>query len=115
ARPRSVMRNPIPALTALGRAARMLLLMATVGAMGSMEKTRPLMTKNGLPARCGRPTVEAAAMYSLASRVAAGGAREATESGATASAVSAAARYDGRCSVSEMGAVMVALSCARNR
>ena len=40
---------------------------------GSMENTRPIRTKNGLPGGCGRPTTYAAAMYSLVSHIAVDG------------------------------------------
>ena len=63
----------MPADTALQIAARMLMRMATVGAIGRIEKTRPRMTNSGLPGGCGRPSVYAAAMYSLVSHIAVDG------------------------------------------
>jgi hypothetical protein len=72
---RSVIRNHMPADTALDTAARMLTRAATEPAMGSSEKKRPINTKNGLPGGCGMPRVYAAAMYSLVSHIAVDGAR----------------------------------------
>src|SRR5262245_64407248 len=71
---RSVIRNHIPAETALQIAARMLILTAIDDAIGKIEKTRPMMTNSGLPGGCGRPSVYAAAMYSLVSHIAVDGA-----------------------------------------
>src|SRR5688572_14732037 len=67
---RSVMRNHIPAEIALVSAARMLILCATVGAIGRMAKKRPRIMNRGLPGGCGSPITYAAAMYSLASHIA---------------------------------------------
>src|SRR3954465_8521435 len=72
---RSVIRNHIPAETALESAARMLTRIATVGAMGRWLKTCPMSTKNGLPGGCGIPRTYAEAMYSLASHIAVEGER----------------------------------------
>ena len=47
---------------------------ATVEAIGRIAKTRPMRTKNGFPGGCGRPSVYAAAMYSLVSHIAVDGA-----------------------------------------
>src|SRR6266542_7111206 len=69
-RTRSVIRNHIPAEAALQSAARMLILIATLGAIGRRENTRPMRTKNGLPGGCGRPRRYAATMYSLVSHMA---------------------------------------------
>ena len=52
---RSVMRNHMPADTALQIAARMLMRTATVVAIGRIENTRPMMTKSGLPGGWGSP------------------------------------------------------------
>ena len=54
---RSVIRNHIPADTALDSAASTLMRMATVGAIGRIAATRPMSTKNGLPGGCGSPSV----------------------------------------------------------
>ena len=53
---RSVMRNHIPALTALESAARRFTRIAIVGAMGNNVNTRPSSTKNGFPGGCGMPS-----------------------------------------------------------
>src|SRR5437764_5442162 len=71
---RSVMRNHMPAETALQIAARMLILTATELAIGRIENTRPMMTKSGYPEGWGMPSVYAAAMYSLVSHMAVDGA-----------------------------------------
>src|ERR1043165_4841668 len=71
---RSVMRNHMPADTALQMAARMLIRTATDDAMGRIENTRPTMTNSGFPGGWGRPKVYAAAMYSLVSHIAVDGA-----------------------------------------
>ena len=68
------MRNHIPAAPALQSAARMLIRMATLGAIGRIAKKRPSNTKKGLPGGCGRPRVYAATMYSLVSHIAVDGA-----------------------------------------
>ena len=60
----------MPADTALQSAARMLMRAATEPAMGRIEKTRPMRTNSGLPGGWGRPSVYAAAMYSLVSHIA---------------------------------------------
>ena len=41
---------------------------ATLGAMGRIENTRPSSTKSGLPGGCGMPSTFAAAMYSEVSQ-----------------------------------------------
>lgn len=64
----------MPAAAALERAASTLIRAATVDAIGNNEKTRPMITKNGLPGGCGSPKVYAAAMYSLVSHIAVEGA-----------------------------------------
>jgi hypothetical protein len=51
------MRNHIPAAPALHRAARILIRIATLGAIGIIAKKRPSKTKNGLPGGCGKPNV----------------------------------------------------------
>jgi hypothetical protein len=56
-RTRSVMRNHIPAETALQIAASRLMRSATVGAIGRMANTRPISTNSGLPGGCGSPRV----------------------------------------------------------
>src|SRR4051812_45530933 len=66
---RSARRTHSPADTALQIAARMLIRIATVDAMGRIENTRPTMTKSGLPGGWGSPSVYAAAMYSLVSHI----------------------------------------------
>src|SRR5688500_19808646 len=71
---RSVMRNHIPADTALETAASTLTRAAIVGATGSSVKNFPMSTKNGFPGGCGSPIVYAAAMYSLVSHIAVDGA-----------------------------------------
>src|SRR5688572_22420068 len=63
-------RNHTAAATALEIAASTLMRMATLGAIGRIEKNRPTMTNSGLPGGCGMPKVYAAAMYSLASHIA---------------------------------------------
>src|SRR5215204_3690731 len=94
---RSVMRNHIPALTALHTAASTFTRKATVGPnSGLIANTRPSNTKNGLPGGCGSPNVYAAAMYSLVSHIAVEGARVSRYRTSTASEAIAAARYDGR-------------------
>src|SRR5438034_72035 len=70
---RSVIRNHMPAETALQIAARMLIRIATLDAMGKIEKTRPRMTNSGLPGGWGMPRVYAAAIYSLVSHIAVDG------------------------------------------
>jgi hypothetical protein len=62
------------AVAALVTAARMLIRIATLGAMGRSAKTRPSSTKSGFPGGCGSPTTYAAAMYSLVSHMAVEGA-----------------------------------------
>ena len=70
---------------------------ATLGPnSGMMEKTRPMSTNSGLPGGCGKPRVYAAAMYSLVSHIAVLGASVSAYRTKMPSAVSAAARYDGR-------------------
>jgi len=68
------MRNHIPAAIALQSAASMLIRIATFGAIGSIAKKRPSMTKKGLPGGWGSPRSNAAAMYSLVSHIAVEGA-----------------------------------------
>ncbi len=65
----------MPALTALESAARRFTRMATFGAIGRIDATRPMSTKNGFPGGCGSPIVYAAAMYSLVSHIAESGER----------------------------------------
>src|SRR5687768_4871278 len=93
---RSVIRNHIPADTALDTAARMLTRAATDGAIGRREKKRPISTKNGFPGGCGSPMVYAAAMYSLVSHMAVDGASVITYSRSTMAEAIPAATYDGR-------------------
>jgi hypothetical protein len=71
---RSVIRNHMPAETALATAARMFTRAPIELAIGRIEKTRPIRTKNGLPGGWGSPSVYAAAMYSLVSHIAVDGA-----------------------------------------
>src|SRR6476660_8267017 len=71
---RSVIRNHIPAETALQIAARMLMRTATDDAIGRIANTRPMITKSGLPGGWGSPSVYAAVMYSLVSHIAVDGA-----------------------------------------
>src|SRR5690242_10841470 len=93
---RSVTRNHIAAETALQIAASTLMRIATLGAMGSTENTRPIRTKNGLPGGWGRPSVYAAAMYSLVSHIAVDGDRVSRYRQRTTNPAPAAARYEGR-------------------
>src|SRR5690348_10662461 len=95
-RTRSVMRNHIPADTALQIAARMLMRTATVDAIGRIENTRPRITNSGLPGGWGSPRVYAAAMYSLVSHIAVEGDRVTRYSTRAPSETPRAARYDGR-------------------
>ena len=93
---RSVTRNQKVADAALDNAASTLMRIATVGAMGRIENTRPIRTKNGLPGGCGRPSTYAAAMYSLVSHMDVVGASVMRyRTNATRPAIQAA-RYDGR-------------------
>ena len=69
-----MIRNHIPADTALETAARMFTRAAIELAIGSSEKNFPMSTKNGLPGGCGSPRMYAAAMYSLVSHMAVEGA-----------------------------------------
>src|SRR3954468_1788251 len=89
---RSVIRNHMPADTALQMAASTLMRTATLFAMGSTEKTRPIRTNSGFPGGCGRPRVYAAVMYSLVSHIAVEGASVRTYNTNTAAEVMAAAR-----------------------
>jgi hypothetical protein len=93
---RSVIRNHMPADTALETAARMLTRAAIEPAMGSSVKKRPISTKNGLPGGCGSPRVYAAAMYSLVSHMAVDGAKVRMYNASTSAETIPAARYDGR-------------------
>ena len=54
---RSVIRNHMPAETALARAASMLIRVATLAPIGTIAATRPIRTKNGFPGGCGSPRV----------------------------------------------------------
>ena len=90
---RSVIKNHIPAAIALESAANTLMRTATPLAIGSIEKTRPSRTKNGLPGGCGSPSVYAAVMYSLVSHMAVEGASVTRYSSKTPSDTSAAVRY----------------------
>ena len=73
---RSVIRNHIPAETALQIAANTLMRVATLGPkIGMIENTRPIRTNSGLPGGWGSPSVYAAAIYSLVSHIAVDGAR----------------------------------------
>ena len=95
-RTRSVMRNHMPAETALETAARMLTRAAIVPAIGISVKNFPIRTKNGFPGGWGRPRMYAAAMYSLVSHMAVDGARVTIYRMSTSTAAMPAARYDGR-------------------
>src|SRR5690349_19286756 len=95
-RTRSVIRNHIAADPALHTAASTLIRIATLGAMGRIEKTRPIRTNSGLPGGWGRPRVYAAEMYSLVSHIAVEGDSVKRYRMKTASAAMPAARYDGR-------------------
>jgi hypothetical protein len=53
---RSVIRNHMPAETALQNAAIRLIRWATLGAIGSSETTWPSSTNSGLPGGCGIPS-----------------------------------------------------------
>src|SRR3970282_787891 len=68
---------------------------ATLGAIGSSEKTRPRMTNSGLPGGCGSPKVYAAAMYSLASHIAVEGDRVSRYNAKAARPPASASRYGG--------------------
>src|SRR5688572_22939984 len=54
---RRATRYQTAAATALDTAASTLMRIATLGAMGRIENTRPMMTNSGLPGGCGRPKV----------------------------------------------------------
>jgi len=72
---RSVMRNHMPAETALHTAARTLIRTAMDDEIGRMANTRPISTKRGLPGGWGIPNTWAAVMYSLVSHIAVEGDR----------------------------------------
>src|SRR4051812_7206305 len=93
-RTRSVIRNHMPADTALEIAASTLMRTAMELAIGRIANTRPMRTNRGLPGGCGRPSTVAAVMYSLVSHIAVDGARVTRYSAKTTSAVMDAARYD---------------------
>ena len=92
---RSVTRNHIPAETALHSAAKMLIRIATFGAIGMIANTRPMRTNSGLPGGCGMPRMYAAAMYSLVSHIAVEGESVTRYSRKTSVLAMAAALYDG--------------------
>src|SRR5262245_22571672 len=89
---RSVTRNHIAAATAEHSAARTLIRDATLAAIGSSAKTRPIRTKSGLPGGWGRPSVNAAEMYSLVSHMAVDGDSVARYSTKTHAAATEAAK-----------------------
>jgi hypothetical protein len=74
----------------------MLIRTAMLEAIGRMEKTRPMITNNGLPGGWGSPSVYAAAMYSLVSHIAVDGASVTRYRTSVTSETTSAARYDGR-------------------
>jgi hypothetical protein len=90
------MRNHIPAETALESAAKRLIRTAGPPGIGRTQNTRPMMTKSGLPGGCGRPSVQAAAMYSLVSHIAVDGASVSRYIAKMIVPAMVAARYDGR-------------------